>query len=135
MLISILVIASIGLLLSTYGFYIEQKLKKDTTYKPLCDISPNISCSKPFLSPYGKIITNSNTALGMFFYSMLIVLGFFEYREVTFMFTFAGIAMSLVFAYILYFKIKTVCLLCSAIYIVNIALFIAAYQALQVIGI
>ena len=135
MLISILMLAVVGLVLSIYGFYIEQRLKKDSTYKPLCDVSTNISCSKPFLSPYGKIITNSNTALGIFFYLMLIVLAFFEYKEVIFMFTFAGIAMSVVFAYILYFKIKVVCLLCSAIYIINIALFIAAYQALQVIGI
>lgn len=43
----------IGFLLCGYAFYVEMKMKEDPTYKPLCDLDENISCTKPFNSTYG----------------------------------------------------------------------------------
>ena len=41
----ILLLAVLGFILSVYTWYIESK---PTNYKPICDISKNISCTKAF---------------------------------------------------------------------------------------
>ena len=60
MLTLIAILAVLGFALSLYGFMIEEKIKRNSTYKPACDISENISCSKPILSPWGSMFGFSN---------------------------------------------------------------------------
>ncbi len=130
MIVYIIVIACIGFGLSLYGFLIEQKIKKDPQYKPACDISDRISCSKPFLSSYGKLLSVSNTIVGLFFYALLGVFAWCEYTMLIFYCSLIAVVVSIYLAYILYAKIKVFCLLCTAIYIVNLALLWASYTQL-----
>ncbi len=55
MLTTIVVISSIGFLVCVYGFFIKRNLKLDQGYKAVCDLSDKVSCTKTFLSPWGKL--------------------------------------------------------------------------------
>ena len=41
----LLLLSIAGFLISLYGFSIEQKLKTNPNYKPMCDISDRASCT------------------------------------------------------------------------------------------
>jgi len=73
-IISILILGVLGFVVSLYAFSIEQKIARDPSYKPACDLSDAISCSKPVLSPYGRLFGLSNGLLGMGFYAAVCVL-------------------------------------------------------------
>ena len=126
-MVIIVALALIGFALSLYAFLIERWMKKDPTYKPACDLSDRISCSKPILSKYGKLFGISNTLLGMIYYAAVAVLALLGYYYLVQTLTIAGALASLGFAYILYFKIRSFCLICTATYAINIALLIASF--------
>lgn len=125
----ILLFAAIGFCVSSYGFFIQQQLRKNPNYKPLCDISEAVSCTKPFESLYSKLLGFSNTILGIIFYTVVFIAALFGYAQFVFLLSFGAIITSGWFAYILYFKIKTFCLICTIIYIVNIGLFVASIRS------
>lgn len=76
--------AGTGLCASLYSLYVEKRLEKNSTYKPLCDISDTISCSKPFMSPYTKLLGISNAYLGILVYSCVIALILLGYKQLVF---------------------------------------------------
>ena len=125
MLILILLCA-IGFLVSVYGFFIEQQLKKNPSYKPACDISDNMSCTKPLQSSFSKLFGISNTIIGMVFYAVMGVLAWWGYYLLVFLGSAAACLVSLYLAYVLYAKIKTLCLICTITYLVNGALLLAS---------
>lgn len=128
MITSIFIIAAIGLCISVYGFFVEYKLNENPTYKPICDLSDRVSCSKTFLSPYGKLLKVSNTLLGVLFYSCMMLFAWLEYTTLIWYGALAAAVASVIFAYILFFKVRTVCLLCISIYLVNSVLVYVAYM-------
>lgn len=130
MLVDVLVIACIGLLLSLYGLFIERRLKVNQSYKPVCDISDKVSCTKTFLSPWGKITGVSNVYVGAIVYAIMIIVAVMGNAQLAFVGACILVVGSLFLAYILLTKIRTFCLLCTAIYIVNVALFLAAARHL-----
>jgi vitamin-K-epoxide reductase (warfarin-sensitive) len=127
MIISIFIIAAIGFTLSLYGFFVKNKLDKDPTYHPVCDLSDRVSCSKTFLSPYSNLLIVSNTVAGLLFYAGIMLLALFGYAKLIWYGALAATIVSAIFAYILFFKIETICLLCISIYLINIALLYTAY--------
>ena len=46
--------ASVGLFLSLYSLQVEIKAEHDKNYRAFCDINEHISCTKVFMSPYGR---------------------------------------------------------------------------------
>lgn len=123
----VIILAIIGLVISLYGIIVERKLQQDTHYKAACDISDAISCTRPFLSPYGKILGISNIWASALYYCVILVLTLLNFSTITFIIACAGVAISVVFAYILYFKIRSLCLICTSLYLINIALVVASY--------
>ncbi|MDZ4150874.1 vitamin K epoxide reductase family protein, partial [Methylicorpusculum sp.] len=63
-----------GFVVSLYAYFIEKKIAQNAAYKPFCDISATISCSKPILSSYGKLFGISNALLGVGYYFVFLVL-------------------------------------------------------------
>lgn len=126
-MIIVITIAMIGLIISLYGISIERKLQKDATYKPACDISDKISCSRPFLSPYRNIFGISNVWASALYYVAIICITIMNLPRLALITACGGVMVSVVFVYILYFKIKSFCLLCTSLYVVNIALCVACY--------
>lgn len=125
MVISVIIIAFIGLCLSAYAFFVEQKIAANPTYKPVCDLSDRISCTKPLASKYGKFFGVNNTVFGLIFYAAMIVAALFNAHTLMLYGAIAACCVTVVLAYILYFKIHSFCLVCSSIYLVNICLLIA----------
>ena len=136
MLIIIALLALSGFLLSSYSWYIEQRIKSDATYRPACDISKKASCSKPIMSKYGSLFYISNSVLGVAFYGVVFLMAIFGYAAAIFYASVASLFATLFLAYILYAKIQTLCLICTTIYIINILLFcVAFYQYYFIKGI
>lgn len=123
----ILILATIGLLISIYGIMVERKLQQDAQYKAACDISDTISCTRPFLSPYGKMLGISNIWASAGYYIMIIAAVLADQPQLVMFITASGLLVTIGFAYILYFKVKSLCLICTSLYIVNIALFVTCY--------
>lgn len=122
----ILILAIIGFCIACYAYYVERKMKTDATYRPACDINDRISCSKAIQSPYAKLFILSNSILAMIYYTVVGLLAFMGLHTLLIAATVFGVVTSCFFAYLLYFKIKTLCLVCTSLYIINIALLIAS---------
>lgn len=116
-------LAVLGLLLSIYALHTEYRLRKNRGYKPVCDISKDFSCSKAFLSEYGKLGGISNSLGGIFYYSAILLLQIFAPNFILPL-TLVGFLGSIVLAYLSIVKLRTFCLVCNAIYIINTLLFV-----------
>lgn len=127
MLTVIFIISAIGFGVSLYAFFVERELRRNQAYKAACDLSDVISCTKPLLSPYGKLLGFSNTILGMAFYAAMMMAACADAVPLIWYGAVASCIASVGFAYLLYVKIRTVCLICTSIYLVNIALLLSAY--------
>lgn len=120
------IVAVIGFLLSFYFLYIEKKASKSKKYKAICDISDKMSCTKAFSSRYGSLFGLSNSVLGLGFYLVIFLLTFYNITYIFYL-SILSIIISIYLAYVLYFKLKNFCLICNAIYLVNILLLIFSY--------
>ncbi len=117
-------LALLGLGLSVYSWYVDYRVDNDKTYKASCDINDRMSCTKASKSPYGKTFGISNSFLGMLYYIVIFVLALRGNTVYLLAATSAGLIMSFYFAYLLYFKVKSFCIICNSVYLVNILLFI-----------
>ena len=125
----VFIVSLIGVALCLYGISIEQEIRKNPLHKAACDISELISCTKTFTSPYAKLLGISNSWVGLIFYCGMLFLALFEMRTLLLIGSVFSLFGSVYLAYLQYFKIKTVCLLCTALYIVNVVLFIGSYYS------
>ena len=125
---SIIILSVIGFLLSCYAYHIGKKAEQETSYKSICDIQDNMSCSKAFSSGFGKIAGFSNSIVGILFYLTIFVLVLFQNTSIIFYLSIVAVLVSLYLAYLLYFKLKNFCLICNGIYVVNILLLIFSYR-------
>lgn len=124
----IIILSIIGLTISIYAYFIENKIKENVDYKPFCDISDKLSCSKPVLSKYSNLFYFSNSIMGIFYYIAIIALAWLNQVNILFYLSCACLLISLILAYILFSKIKVVCLICLSIYIINLLIFILALK-------
>lgn len=116
----------IGFAISAYGYFIEKQLQKNPNYKPMCDISDQASCTKPLQSSSSKLFGISNTIVGMFFYTIIAVLAWLQWYQIVVLGSAAACIISLYLAYILYAKIRTLCLICTVTYLINGMLFLTS---------
>lgn len=121
-----IILATVGFGLSFYMFMVERKIKKKPSYKPICNISDRISCTKALESEYARPLGVSNALLGLLFYPALILL-VFTYSAYVYYASIAACCVSFFLALILYFRIKTFCIICSSLYVVNALLLIFSY--------
>lgn len=122
MMIEIMILAVLGSCIALYTYLLEQKVKKMPQYKPMCDISDAISCTKPMKSSYASLFYISNAFLAFIFYVLIVVLALFQLKSFLMVIGLGGCAMSCVLAYLLYFRIKSLCILCTTLYIINFLL-------------
>lgn len=132
MIISIMVLASAGFIISLYAYFVERKVMADASYKPACDLSDRISCTKPLTSEYSKLFFVSNTVAGMIFYAIVAGASFFDAIFLLQLLAVIGILTSAILGYLLYVKIKAICLLCTSLYIINLLLFLISFNILKI---
>jgi vitamin-K-epoxide reductase (warfarin-sensitive) len=131
MIIILLALALGGFAISAYAYITEKKIKNDATFKPACDLSDRISCSRVMLSPYANMLLISNALVGIAYYAGIAILAMLNLVNIIFYAAIASCAVSCFLAYILYFKIKSFCILCTTLYVINILMLIFAYQAMR----
>uniref|UniRef100_A0A915I9U4 vitamin-K-epoxide reductase (warfarin-sensitive) n=1 Tax=Romanomermis culicivorax TaxID=13658 RepID=A0A915I9U4_ROMCU len=132
------VMAILGFCTSAYALYVELKSDEDEQYKPLCDLHEKISCSKAFMSKWGRgygiigpilgenhPVNLRNPIPGMMFYVLIITLAFFQnivcakaLKLLVIISNFASIYLAL----ILYFGVESLCVVCVTIYVINFVL-------------
>uniref|UniRef100_U5EPS2 vitamin-K-epoxide reductase (warfarin-sensitive) n=1 Tax=Corethrella appendiculata TaxID=1370023 RepID=U5EPS2_9DIPT len=138
----------IGILLSVYALYVEMKAEEDNNYEALCDISEHISCTKVFLSGYGRgfgiigQIFGENSPLnlpngfyGIGFYLIMSLLNQSRSLSISRLLVILNIIsnlLSLYLAYLLYFVLEDFCVVCVSIYgvsFVNLILSLKRHSA------
>jgi vitamin-K-epoxide reductase (warfarin-sensitive) len=103
-------------------------VKREANYKAICDLSDRMSCMKSIRSDEGKIFGIPNGVYGIGFYAAIYFATFPQFQSYLFPLAVLGVLFSLYFAYQLYFKVKTFCVVCTSIYLVNILLLILVLQ-------
>jgi vitamin-K-epoxide reductase (warfarin-sensitive) len=121
------ILSFLGLTLSFYAIYVRNKSIEVKGYKPLCDINKNISCTKAFKSKYYEIFGIPNTVLGIFYYAIAFLMSN-RYPHYLFFISLPVLLFTFYLGFISYFKQKNFCLVCNAIYIINILLTISTYM-------
>jgi len=134
----------LGLFLSVYSLFVEMQAHADKNYKAMCDISERVSCTKVFLSDFGRgfglvapifgkdsPLNLPNPVFGIVFYSLVILISLFKSNKggLRFLTTLAGVSclMSLYLASILY-RMNDTCLVCISTYIVNFGLLYFSFK-------
>ncbi|KAH0955839.1 hypothetical protein HN011_005554 [Eciton burchellii] len=131
----------IGIALSYYAYAVKTNKEQDDSYEALCDISENISCTKVFMSEYGKgfglipkncVLYQPNFVYGFIFYSLTAFLSVSSnsYSMVIVVLGIFSNLLSVYLAYILY-KINDICVVCVLTYIVNAAIMIFAIKKMR----
>lgn len=139
-----------GMGLSYYAYVVETSKEHDDNYVAMCDISEHMSCSKVFMSSYGRgfgivrhifgvdsILNQPNSVGGMLFYCILIGLNFMCTLGATkLMLVLAAVSnlASIYLAYILLFILHDFCVVCVSTYginFVNLVLIIVKFQRLS----
>lgn len=117
-------LAITGFGISVYAHCVENKIQKNPIYKPFCDLSDVVSCSKPIKSQYGKIFFVSNADIGMVYFALIQLFILFRAHALLLLTVIGGCIASCILAYILYFKIRAFCIVCTSIYLINFLMLI-----------
>ncbi|XP_011632153.1 vitamin K epoxide reductase complex subunit 1-like protein 1 [Pogonomyrmex barbatus] len=128
--VGIVFACAIGLGLSYYAYAVETKREQDDSYTPLCDISEHISCTKVFMTEFGKgfglfpkdsVFNVPNSLYGLAFYTQIAILSMSNNYTCSIVVIALGIVsniFSLYLAHILYLY-RDICIVCVSTYIVN----------------
>lgn len=123
----ILIYSTIGFIVSAYALWVEEHLKHKG-YRPVCNISKNISCSKAFSSHWGNLTGLPNSFFGLICYGAMILLTIFGAAYYVFGLSVLALLGTFYLAYISYFVQRNFCLVCTAIYVINIAIFLSHFR-------
>ncbi|KAK8777929.1 hypothetical protein V5799_020725 [Amblyomma americanum] len=129
------VVCSLGVLVSVYAYVVETRAEHDPKYAPMCDISPRVSCTVAFNSRYGKgmglfqrfvsadsILIQPNSVYGIIFYAIVFICGMPDgkrWDQVHFALCVLSNITSVYLAYILYFILYDLCVVCVTTYVCN----------------
>lgn len=138
-----------GFLLSLYTSYVELRAEHDHSYKAMCDISERISCTKVFTSRYGRgfgivgpvlgddsLLNVPNGFYGIFYYFIVAALSFSDHLAISRLNSYLILlsnCLSLYLAYLLYYVLQDMCIVCVTTYAVNFISLILALQKIQVL--
>lgn len=117
--ILLMAVATIGFFISLYTYIVEKRVASIEEYKAACDISDYISCTRPMLSRYSHIFYFSNALIGMAYYITVTILAFFQLYTLLGILSLTASIITIFLAYLLYFKIQSLCILCTSVYIIN----------------
>jgi protein-disulfide isomerase/uncharacterized membrane protein len=129
----LLVLSLIGLILSGILLSHHYRFKSGDTEKSLCTINATVDCDVVNTSVYSEIFSIPMSGLGFLFYltvagqtltALLSQTGRRGGLVFTFLLSAIALLITLIMAYLSWFKIGAICLLCSGMYAVNLLIFI-----------
>ncbi|XP_076671751.1 vitamin-K epoxide reductase [Andrena cerasifolii] len=124
----------LGFAVSFYAYKVERMTEYDPFYEAVCDISEHVSCTKAFLSEYGRglgifpvtsVLYLPNAVFGVIFYGVIAALSCFTTYATSIMVLALVASSNIGTIYLVYVSIviKNACLVCITIYIINAILF------------
>jgi protein-disulfide isomerase/uncharacterized membrane protein len=126
----------LGLAGSAYSLYLKAALDANPSYKALCDVSSGVSCSAVNASRYASLFGVPLGSYGVVFYAMVVFLGVISPRlrkrsfaDSSLVVALWGLLFSAYLFIVSKFLVGALCPTCVAIYLVNVALFAAAWAA------
>ncbi|KAF4514165.1 UNVERIFIED_CONTAM: hypothetical protein B566_EDAN019262 [Ephemera danica] len=147
--ISIITTVMVGLVLCWYAFVVEMTKELDEKYEALCDISEHMSCSRVFMSRYGKgfgligLIVGDDSAWNQpnpifgaaLYIAILMMTQCHTSRWALTQVVLCAIinAGSLYLACILYFVLHDFCVVCVSTYLVNLVLLLLAWKRYRIL--
>lgn len=143
-----LLLAAAGAAVSILIENIHRHLEVDVTYTSFCNVNSSINCDVVLSSQYAWLFGVSVSLWALLFYVVVAGLAAAFVRSerivqrqtlATWLLGLAGLgfAFSLYMAFVAFVILDTVCLMCSALYVVSLGLFFATYRlraATQVLG-
>ncbi|CAO1433633.1 unnamed protein product [Diamesa hyperborea] len=135
----------IGMCISAYTIYVKVQSEMDPKYEAMCDINPKVSCTKVFNSEYGRgfglipkdsPLNLPNGLFGIVHYFIIALLGFFDSIKLVklqFGLVILSNLLSVYLAYVLYFILQDLCLVCVATYIFNIVSLVFVWKKLAML--
>jgi vitamin-K-epoxide reductase (warfarin-sensitive) len=123
------ILSAAGLVLSFYALHVEQYAGRKKGYQAMCDINEELSCTRAFTSDYGQTWGVSNAVYGVFFYLIVLMLSIANESGYILVLSLCAVIGSVYLAYVQYGKLRTLCVVCTAIYLINILLLIFSFRA------
>ena len=154
----VLAFALIGLVAAGASTYVHYRLLSDPAYTSFCDISATVNCESVYQSAYGSVRGVPVALAGLLWFTLVVLLAAFDRRAAEpavtappgrrgaavmpaasatdtpaylFLLSTAALAVVLYMAYASFVVLKTLCLLCAAMYVAVIAIFIVSGGAAQ----
>jgi uncharacterized membrane protein len=138
-ILPVAVLAAIGLAISIVIQVVHGRLAADVNYASFCNVSAGINCDVVLGSRYASLAGVSVAMWAILYYLVTLglaagvaVAGRASARETlgTLILGSAvwGLLFSIYMAVIAFFVLRTICLMCSALYLVGIGLFLAAWR-------
>lgn len=121
-------LALTGLLLSFYAVHVAVARRASKRYRPLCDVSDRVSCSKAFLSPHGTLFRLHNGWIGAIAYLLMFILASREWFAALLVMAAVASLLSIYLAFITYVEMRNFCIVCTAVYAVNFTLLAFSYR-------
>ena len=122
----IYIFSTVGFLLSIYFLYVKIKTKSDNNYHPICDLNNIISCSNAAKSKFSSLFFIPNAIFGIIFYPSIFILLLVNQISIIFYLTLLASIISIILIFIS-IKIKTICPVCTLIYIINFLMLFVSY--------
>ena len=144
----ILVVSIVGLIVSIYALYIENKASGNDDYHASCDINEVVSCSRVFLSeqahvfsylglvPKDSSLDLPNAAYGILFYILVTIISRLmrEYALLLDVLLFISTFSMVLSAYLAYVlaTMSTICVICLSTYICNFFIFFSCISCMTI---
>lgn len=129
------VLSMLGFVISGYAYTVERRAEEaklmGTEYRAACDIGP-FSCTRVFSSEFGYatqffgLPKVSNALLGMFFYLVEALCCWSP--TLLLLMSAQSVLTSVGLAYVLFFILHDLCIVCCSMYVVNISSAVLSYR-------
>jgi uncharacterized membrane protein/protein-disulfide isomerase len=136
--IALLLVSLIGLGVAMELTHIHYESHTNPDFKSICAINEALNCETVARSPWSVFAELPISVWGMFAYLLFIVLGVYQLVKKISLSGFYVVALSgaviasAILAYISTFEIKSLCLFCTTLYVVNTTLFILGIVLLRI---
>jgi protein-disulfide isomerase/uncharacterized membrane protein len=138
-IVPVAVLAAIGLVVSAVIQVVHARLAADVNYLSFCNVSASVNCDVVLGSRYASLVGLPVSMWAILYYlatfgmlTGIVVANRATTRQALGTLVFAAAVWGLLFSFymalVAFFSLRTVCLMCSALYLVNIGLFLAAWH-------
>ena len=107
------IFAVCGLLFVFYTMYVEDRARKDPSYRAFCDFTPNISCTRGATSRWEKLFFIPNTMIGILYYSSAIILAYLDQPQFVFYLGVMGMLFGFIMMTLMISQEKIFCTMCA----------------------